>query len=76
MSKASNFTKISPPLYRVMAISAHDTEVEIFTDQEAARQASKDFCDMGGYCCVSTTWSDRSIDGHVIWTSIDRQIDR
>jgi hypothetical protein len=56
---------IIPMLYRLTAISAHDTITVIYTDADVASQAESDIWDDGGICSTSIDYADESIDGEV-----------
>lgn len=59
--------KITPRLYRVSAISPHDSFSEIYTDREVANKAESDLWDDGGIAGSSIDYADESIDGAVVW---------
>lgn len=61
--------KIIPRLYRLSAISAHDTITGIYTDPNVASQAESDLWDDGGIVGTSIDYADESIDGEVNWKS-------
>jgi hypothetical protein len=58
---------IIPRLYRLTAISAHDTITAIYTDADVASQAESDIWDDGGIVSTSIDYADESIDGEVNW---------
>lgn len=60
-------TKITPRLYLVQSISAHDTITTIFTDANEASQFESDIWDGGDIVASTIYYADESIDGHVDW---------
>jgi hypothetical protein len=60
-------TRISPRLYRLTAISSHDTFTSIYTDPNAVSQAESDIWNDGGICSTLIDYADESIDGEVNW---------
>lgn len=59
--------KITPSLYRVEAISSHDTITAIFTDANVAGEYESGIWDYGGIVSSTIYYADESIDGAVDW---------
>lgn len=59
--------QIIPRLYRLTAISAHDTITSICTTIEAAKLLERQLWDDGGIVSTSIDYADESIDGYVNW---------
>ncbi len=64
--------KITPRLYRLTAISAHDTITSIYTDADVASQAESDIWDDGGIVGSSIDYADESIEGEINWIKSEK----
>jgi hypothetical protein len=59
--------EIIPKLYRLTAISSHDSFCAIYTEASVANKVESDMWDNGGVTGSLIDYADESIDGIVIW---------
>jgi hypothetical protein len=66
--------KITPRLYQLTAVSAHDTFVTLYTDPDVLQQDEADLWEQGGITFTKIEYADESIDGRVVWLKSEENI--
>jgi hypothetical protein len=67
-------TQITPRLYKVEALYAHDTLSSIFTDISLANEYESELWDDGGVYASTIYYADKSIDGYVDWVKSEESV--